>query len=349
MQLKISRTITFFEKMLRNKFNFENYISVDEPTLFFGIYRHNDFKALERYKGIKVVWFAGTDALMMLDSFRKGNIDVGKYFKDVIVIAESKWIERDLDEMGIKYKSISIFIDGLYNWRAEPLGDSLYWYGGRNSKYGKKYFNYIQKAIPDLNIIVHDQKDIPHNQMAEVYKQCFAGIRPIDHDGLSQTVGEMGLMGRISIWNGGGPMSVPYEDVEGIVSAIKHLRKGYNPDLISKRTRGYFLENEAKLADLLLNSFGFDGISCMNLFEEAEGRCGSIFRIQRTEDIKKIGGLGDSQYQRPWLSEQMTKLGKKQLLVSKLSGYMASEWKNIDKRKGFPDGIDFNTKDNRTI
>jgi len=349
MQLRVSKTISFFEKMLRSKFNFEAYVSVDKPTLFFGIYGHNDFRVLEGHSGVKIVWFAGTDSLMALDSFRKGQLDVNKYFKDTIVIAESKWIERDLDEMGIKYESISLFIDNIYNWRAEPHGESLYWYCANNSKYGKQYLDIIRKALPDLDIITNDQGVSPHSEMPNIYKKCFAGIRPVEHDGLSQTVGELGLMGRMTIWNGGGPMSIPYNSVEDMISSIKQLQKGYNEKVISKRTRGYFLNSEAKWTELVLRTCGFSEIDCTPTFDESEGKCGSIFRIQRTSDIEKIGGLGNSQMQRPWLSEQMKKLGKKQLLVSKLSGYSTGEWKNIDARKGFPEGVDFNTKDRGTI
>jgi len=349
MQLRVSRTISFFEEMFKNKFGFEDYTDVSQPTLFFGLYRHNDFRVLEGHKGKKIVWFAGTDSLMALDSFRKGNLDIDRYFKNTVVIAESKWIGHDLYEMGINYRMISLFIDDLYKWKAEPLGDSIYWYSAKNSKYGKKYLSAVRKAFPDIEIITPDQGTVPHDEMAEVYKKCFVGVRPVEHDGMSQTVGEMGLMGRYSIYNGDGPFSVPYEDVEGIIQAIKGLREGYNPKLISKRTRGWFIENEAKWTDLIFWLCGLDAVDHTPTFDESEGRCGSIFRIMRTSDINKIGGLGDSQYQRPWLSEQMKKLGKKQLLVSKLSGYSVGEWKNIDSNKGFPEGINFNTKDRGTI
>lgn len=346
MQLRISKTINFFEKMLRNKFNFEEYKSREDPALFFGIYKDNDFKIAQRHTGKKIIWFAGTDStyknllVLMRDD---------PAFKDAVFIAESKWIEKDLDDVGIKYESISLFIDNLYNWKVEPLGGSLFWYGMNNSKYGKKYRDEIQKAIPDLNIISLDQGNVSRDEMPDIYKQCFAGIRPVEHDGMSLTVGEMGLMGRMSIYNGGGPFSVPYEGVQGIIEAIKGLREGYNPKVISKRTRGYFLDNEAKWTELVLRYCGLSEVDYTPTFDEIPDRCGSIFRIQRTSDIKKIGGLGDSQYQRPWLSEQMKKLGKKQLLVSKLSGYMSGEWKNIDARKGFPEGVDFNTKDRGTV
>jgi len=285
------------------------------------------------------VWLAGSDVV---------NVDK---IADVanVIIAESRWIEDDLKKMGISYEPISLCLDDLYAWKPMPLGDSLYWYGAHNSKYGKKYLPAVKKAFPDLDIITLGIHSVPKEQMPDIYAKCFAGVRPVEHDGMSMTVAEMALMGRMSVWNGGGPFSMPFQGETGLIEAIRGLRKAnHNYKLVAKRARGYFIENEKKWCNLVLKLCGTTELDVAGIFSEDRGRCASIFRIQRRRDIEKIGGLGQSQYERPWFSDQMQKLGKRELITSKNSGFVAAEFKNVDRNKGYAPGIDYHTYDKRT-
>jgi hypothetical protein len=340
MQLRTSQTICFFDEMFRKKFAFKEYTSLEEPTLFFGVYSNNDAKAIKKHTGVKMVLLNGTD------STYEHTINLLKEDKAITVIAGSKWVAEDLRKAGIEHTQISFFLDDLYAWKNEPLGSSLYWYGANNSKYGKKYLREVRKAIPDLDIIILDQKQIQRGQMADIYKKCFACLRPVDHDGQSQTVAEMGLMGRLSIWNGETPFSRSYRSVEEMIELIKTLRMGSDYKLTSRRTELYFREEEKKWADLVLDKCGVKGIDCSGIFSEDEGRCASIFRIQRKADIEKIGGLGAEQFERPWFSAQMKNLGKKQLITTKASGWASKEWKGSGN-KGYPEGTKFHTYDEK--
>ena len=339
MQLKTSKIIESFHERFKKKLNFQDYTSLTAPTVFFGVYGSGDINAIKNHVGLKIVWPAGSDI---------HNVDKVADIANVI-IAESKWIEKDLRAMGILYESISLCLDDLYAWKPVPLGDSLYWYGAHNSKYGKKYLPAVKNAFPDLDIIVLDMKSTPKEKMPEIYAKCFAGVRPVEHDGMSMTVAEMSLMGRFTIWNGDGPFAVPFQGLEGLIEAIKRLRTAsWNYKLLAKRSRGYFIENERRWCDLVLKLCGTSELDATGIFHESIGRCGSIFRIQRKSDIEKIGGLGEKQFERKWFSEQMIKLGKRQLITSKNSGFVASEFKNIDKRKGYIHGVEFNTRDKTT-
>lgn len=337
MQLRTSKTIESFHDRFRKKYNFEEYVSLDRPTLFLGVYSHNDRVAIEKHQGIKIVWFAGSDILTSKDTL---------FLRGAVIVAESKWIEEDLYNLGLKYISISLFMDDIYAWKPVPHGNSLYWYKAHTSKYGKRYYPVIRKAFPDMDIITNDNQTTPKEKMPEVYAKCFAGIRPVDHDGMSQTVAEMALMGRITIYNGDGPFSMPYLDENGLIEAIRTLRAGYNYKLISKRARGYFITNEAKWCEFVLRLCGTSELGVTGIFEEDKGRCASMFRIQRKSDIDKIGGLGSEQFERPWFSEQMSKLNKKELVTSKNSGFVASEWKAVNN-KGYPKDLEYITHDKK--
>ena len=342
MQLFISDKIKFFDDIFRKKYHFEKYVSQNKPTVFLGIYSQHDAKVVMRHNGIKIVFLNGSDTY---DIDRIKILDNGL----TTFVAGSSWIDEDLIKANIKHENISLFFDDIYSWKIEPLGDSLYWYGANNSKYGKKYLFDVRIAFPDLNIITNDQNDSPKSEMPEIYKKCFAGIRPVEHDGFSQTVCELGLMGRTTIWNGVSPFTTPYEGLNGLIENIKRLRVGYNYKLIRRRAELFLVENEMKWTNLVLRLCGVSELDYLNIFDESYGRCGSIFRIQRKSDIEKIGGLGYSQYQRGWFGEQMKKLNKKELLVSKSSGYISGEWKN-DGNKGYDsDFKNYNTQDKRTI
>lgn len=341
MQLLVSKTIIFFDEILRKKFDFEEYTSLDKPTLFLGVYSNGDAKRIINHNGIKIVLLNGSDS---------SNVEIIKSINDgkTVFIAGSKWVEKDLDIAGVKYERMSFCFDDLYNWDPEPLGDSLYWYNAYSSKYGKKYLDIIRKALPDLNIIINEHTTTPRSEMANVYKKCFAGIRLTEHDGMSQTVAELGLMGRISIWNGGAPCSESFNDVEDIVRTIRRLRKGYNYKLISKRTRQYFVEAETQWAELILRLCGTDELGVTGIFHEDRGRCGSIFRIMRRELVESLPEkFGKDQFERPYISEQLKSRGLKELITSKNSGFVVSEWKGVNNKGYAPGFKDFHTYDKK--
>jgi hypothetical protein len=60
-----------------------------------------------------------------------------------------------------------------------------------------------------------------------IYKQCFCGLRLTRHDGLSNTVVELGLMGRRCFWNGGSPNQITWSEnkVDAIVKRLYEERK----------------------------------------------------------------------------------------------------------------------------
>lgn len=344
MQLRTSKSIKFFDEMFRRKFNFCKYVSTEKPTMFFGIYRDDDINMIKNHKGKRIIWFAGSDAMVSTTLLTLKELQNDE---NTVFVAESSWIAKDLDCVGIKYERISLFLDDIYNWKPVSLGDSLFFYNANTSKYGKEYLPIIKQNFPDINIVTNDVKTVSRDKMPEVYAQCFAGFRPIKHDGCSMSAVEMGLMGRYTIYNGDGPFSIKFNGVDDIISAIKKLRAGYNYRLTAKRTRMYFVENEAKYTNLVFHLCGLGEIDATNMFYEDKKRSGSIFRIQRKVDVDRIGGLGHSQMERPWFCQKMQELGKKQLIVSKNSGYNALEWKSIKGDKGYLKGVDFLTYDKR--
>ncbi len=340
MQLVTSNFIKFFNDRFKRKFNFSDYESDKKPTLFLGVYSNHDTKLVERHKGVKIVLLNGSD------SSRKGNV-VRAHKSGAHLIAGSKWVEADLHKFGITdYTKIPFIFTDIYDWKSEPLGDAIYWYGGGQTKYGKQHVKAIRNAFPDTEVIITDSTTYNKKELYEIYKRSFIGIRMVEHDGMSQTVAEMGLMGRVSIWNGEVPFSTSYRGINHVIGNIRSLKGGYNHELMAKRARGFLLDGERAWCNLILELCGLDELDSTGILEEAEGRCGSIFRLQRKSDIDKIGGLGTKQFERPWFSDKMKELGKKQLITSKNSGFIATEWKSRGN-KGYKDGFKPRTYDEK--
>jgi len=345
MQLRTSSVIYSFHETLKKKFNFSEYISLDKPTLFFGVYKKTYVQEIAKHRSKKIIWYGGTDS-----TYTQLLEDIKSYLNDgkTVVVAESKWIETDLDKAGIKYISISLCLDDLYVWKPKPLGDSLYWYKGNTSQYRKDYLAEVRKAFPNLNIIVNDGNTVSKEEMPKIYEQCFANVRPLTHDGVSMTVAEMALMGRMSIWNGGGPFSVPFKTCDDIIDNIRQLRLDYNYKLIAKRARSWFIEQEIKWTDLVLQLCGTDELDVANIFYESPGRAGSIFRIMRKEIVDKLPDkFGTEQWERNYIDKHLKLLNLKQLVTSKHSGFTVNEWKSVKGNKGYASGTDYLTYDKR--
>jgi hypothetical protein len=64
--------------------------------------------------------------------------------------------------------------------------------------------------------------DYSRQDLLEVYKKCFLGLRLTQHDVVANTACEMGLMGRRMIWNGDLPNAIHYENnVDKIAELIR--------------------------------------------------------------------------------------------------------------------------------
>jgi hypothetical protein len=111
--------------------------------------------------------------------------------------------------------------------KPKPLGDSIYMYKPESRVYNGGIYQQIKEALPEFNYIEADWGDHTREEMLEIYKKCFIGLRFTEHDGLSNTVCEMGMMGRPMINNGDVPNCISYNSVDGIINTIQSLR--YNP------------------------------------------------------------------------------------------------------------------------
>lgn len=211
-QAYVSPGIRFFEPSFRKKYQLSGYHNRFEPTVFFGSYSEEDRKAIDKHRGLAVMVWAGSDAMRIAgykDLFSKPNI---KH------VAIGKFIAEDLKRAGFDFIEVPIT---PFEGKPSPVkkGKSIYAY----VPHGKEAF-YGHDIIADLdvpyNIIIGGSGRYTKEQMDEVYSQCFIGLRLTPHDGLPNTVVELGLKGIPCVYNGGLPGSIPWTNVADVKEAI---------------------------------------------------------------------------------------------------------------------------------
>ena len=211
-----------FAEPMAKKYNLtlnNESIKMDEPLFMFGCYNEKQvWHALTHNSGgqLTVICWAGSDAQNIVHL-----AGVFKEFPKIKHIAISKWIAADLGMNAIPFYRLPITPHDYSDFKPWPLGDSIYMYKPDSPTYNGGIYQKIKEALPDYKFIECNFGDHTREEMIEIYKQCFIGLRFTEHDGLSNTVCEMGMMGRMVINNGDVPNCLHYNDIYGIVQNIK--------------------------------------------------------------------------------------------------------------------------------
>lgn len=238
----------FFDRAIRNKYGLSPYTDIHAPVLFFGMFPKR-YRYYIHHKGPKIVAWAGSDALVlwqhpqMLELFKRD---------DAINIAISSYLSNDLTNLGIKHITLPIVPFRNDDIQPEPLGDELYYYFSVHKKdlYGYDIYQEIKKKI-NFKINVCESTYFSRNDLLQIYKKCFCGLRLTRHDGMSNTVVELGLMGRQVLWNGNAPNAIKYTNIDNICHKINKLYKN-KPDINETHEQ---MKKFLKLPDFLDTKF----------------------------------------------------------------------------------------------
>jgi hypothetical protein len=223
-------------------------VKMDEPLFMFGCYNLEQvWRAIRHQSGgqITVICWAGSDAKNLQFKDEAGNyVFAGLFnrFPRIKHIAISKWIAADLGMMALPFYRIPITPYDYSDIKPEPLGDSIYMYKPDDPTYNGGIYHKIKEALPDYNFIESTFHDHTRAEIIEIYKKCFIGLRFTEHDGLSNTVCEMGMMGRMMINNGDVPNCIWYKSdyIEHITNVIKDANNfETDPDEVSHKVSDY--------------------------------------------------------------------------------------------------------------
>jgi len=217
-QIMTSPEVRFFQKSIMEKYKLVQYNDKYNPALFMGCYHNKDLNRILQHKAFAVILWVGTDAMRYL---QKPDIADSLRASHIKHIAQCEYIARDLDRVGLKYKRLNISTSN-YKKNPVPLGKSVYFYHGITKRdfYNYHLFIDIAEELRHINFINGYTGKFKPTEMPAVYEDCFIGLRLTPHDGLAETVVEMGLMGRKCVWNEPFPGCYQWKNKEDVKNAI---------------------------------------------------------------------------------------------------------------------------------
>jgi hypothetical protein len=216
-QARVSPALAFFEEEFLRKYDLRRYSSPRDPALFFGCYGQKDIEVIRKHRGFRVVLWGGSDAMY------PRNIKALEGLRDCFHIAISQFIERDLADRALPFVRLPVSPRLLgEDFAPGPKGPALYVYTSaeRPEFYGAETVQKLREKYSNIEFITCTATSHGKAALIDVYRQCFLGLRLVPHDGLSNTVVELGLMGRRTVHNGGLPGSLPYSSFEEVCGHI---------------------------------------------------------------------------------------------------------------------------------
>lgn len=261
MQLRVSAAVAFFQQALIDKYGFAPYTNPEAPCVFNGLSTRSDYDALLHHRGPATVVWCGSDALK---TQQFGGLL--KLMPRVRHIAKSTCIQRTLAKYVPSLETEFIPVTPtLPIKRSVPRGDLVYVYGV-GALYGSMLLPEIKKRIGSIEILHVGKERFTQQELFEqVYPKAFVGVRLTTHDGLPNTVLEMGLMGRRSIHNGDIPTSLPWRDAAHVARLIMQEyenRHVQDTEQIAEQTRSFidignewYDPNHVGLVTVMMNSY----------------------------------------------------------------------------------------------
>lgn len=224
----------FFSGFL-TRYRLRPYDNADAPAVFFGAY-DGQLGAIRDHRGPAIiVWLGGDAANMRRPLWRRRA-------KRCRHVAVGPWLERDLVAAGLPYKRINLCGSPLLEQLAPtPRGRAVYAYvpAKRDTFFGGPLVRRVRDAMPHVEFIIRTDHDMPQADMPALYARCGVGLRLTRHDGGSETVIEMGLMGRRTVFNGDVPCAIPWFRHEEIAKLLREELAGAGPsvDIVAAATR----------------------------------------------------------------------------------------------------------------
>ena len=210
-------------------YGLEGYTDRSKPCVFFGCYCHlpkaPDYKVLMAHHGLVIVVWTGSDILLIPRDY----LNKIKSKNNIKHVAISGFIAKDLKRARIKYARLPL-TPIKPKLDPQPLGDSIYCYLPERNKsqrnfYGGQLIDKLRRILPKEKFIFTHYGKYTRPQLREIYKKCFIGLRLTKHDGLSNTVMELGAMGRMCIYNDLVPNAIPWISIPDIAQKIIEEKK----------------------------------------------------------------------------------------------------------------------------
>lgn len=217
--------LNFFRQSVFDKYGLRQYHTPNSPAVFWGMYPSSRRRLLS-HKAIAVVVWRGSDAMNVVKdkSFLKWLV---QQRDRIFHVAISNFIQDDLTRYGLPFVSLPLTSMDYSMCHVMPRGDMLYTYGADNDGALIKYQMALAKEVSKktgIRLLICKKEDYTREQLvSKIYSRCFVGLRLLDHDGLSNSVVELGLCGREVIWNGNTPNAIHWQNENDIIASVMDL------------------------------------------------------------------------------------------------------------------------------
>ncbi len=235
MQISTAYDINYFDKFAKYKYKLAGYRDNKLPCIFYGCYNSSDIYKIQKHQGLKFLIWGGSDIII------PNILKIVSRIPNLVFIAQSNFIADDLKKYHLSYIYIPFSPTVDYQkFQSVIKGPCIYVYLNiqRPKVYKYELVKRLQKYFPDIEFIIASNKECIVNavrkgtyiqgiqthdpqEMPKIYEKCFLGLRFVDHDGISASVQEMGLMGIKTIYNGRTPSSISYKTFDDIIQIIK--------------------------------------------------------------------------------------------------------------------------------
>jgi hypothetical protein len=267
-QLYISKVLVpAFQNDLLIGHNLDPYHSHNEPAIFYGV-MGDDLENLRKNTSWKIIVWVGGDINYRTKNKKERKtilkkIELIKGLEKVRHIAISSFIANDLASLNIPFSHIPFMGVRYELFHPVTKGPCIYLYTDLFSEalYGEHIYKRIMVDYAHIKIIItccqviHDKYLLTHDHLPysmmqtydkktlieEIYPQCFIGLRLTEHDGLSGTVQELGMMGIKTIHNGSSPSALSYTSYQDVCDHIdrEYSKIGETDWELSDRVKNY--------------------------------------------------------------------------------------------------------------
>jgi hypothetical protein len=221
-QMHVSDSVAFFRERWMSHLGMKPYADHDAPLLMMGMYGKSDLEVYAKHRGPLTVVWCGSDALILNEAKQKVLAQ-----RNARHIAIGSFVSASLQKFSVEHEVIPVWV-GDPTPAPCPRGNRIYAYGAGNKRnfYRENLWDEIEQRT-GLEIVRATKDTYTRDELQTVYRDCFIGLRLTSHDGLPNTVIELGLMGRRCIYNGDLPNAIKWENVDDICESImaEYVRK----------------------------------------------------------------------------------------------------------------------------
>lgn len=240
-QYKISEKIKHIEAIFKNKYNLIELHNKKTPCFFFGLYNSTDYNNIINHIGEKHIIFGGSDLdvnmahTKKLIPMLKEIIDKNNNKNNIKIYFISENLRSRGLELGLEGSLVNLnLVNEKWTNNIDNIKKSniVYFYNGCN-KIGKLYNNEklleIENKLKqyDIKCIYSSELNCKNDDMINIYKKCFIGVRLTKKDGNANTVLELEKLNIPVIFNGNNVNAISYvvDDIEDVVNKILYWKK----------------------------------------------------------------------------------------------------------------------------